>query len=234
MLKRVYNVLMIYFDKVSKIYPNSVALEDVSFTIEPGEFVSIVGHSGAGKTTLLKMILAEDVPSSGKVYFDSIDIHKVSRDHLPKLRRRIGSVFQDFRLLPNKTAYENIAFTMEAAGRSDDEIKSDVPHVLDLVGLNDKLISFPHELSGGERQRLAIARAIINQPDLLIADEPTGNLDPINTSEIIEIFKKINQIGTTVILTTHNKKVIDSLGRRVITLEKGRLARDDKQGKYAL
>lgn len=225
---------MIYFDKVSKIYPNSVALEDVTFTVEPGEFISVVGQSGAGKTTLLKMILAEDTPTSGTVYFDSIDIHKVNNRHLPQLRRRIGSVFQDFRLLPNKTSYENIAFTMEAAGRADSEIRSDVPHVLDLVGLGDKMTNFPHELSGGERQRLAIARAIINQPDLLIADEPTGNLDPITTAEIIEIFKKINQIGTTVILTTHNKKVIDNLGRRVITLEKGRVLRDDKEGKYAL
>ncbi len=225
---------MIYFDKVCKVYPNSTALEEVTFTIEPGEFLSIVGHSGAGKTTLLKMILAEDVPTSGNVYFDSVDIHKVSKSKLPLLRRRIGSVFQDIRLLPNKTAYENIAFTMEASGRPDDEIRSDVPHVLDLVGLSDKMTSFPHELSGGERQRLAIARAIINQPDLLIADEPTGNLDPINTAEIIEIFKKINEIGTTIILTTHNKKVIDNLGRRVITLEKGRVIRDDKEGKYAL
>lgn len=225
---------MIYFDKVSKVYSNSVALEDVTFTVEPGEFISVVGHSGAGKTTLLKMILAEDTPTSGSVYFDSVDIHKVSKGKLPLLRRRIGSVFQDFRLLPNKTAYENIAFTMEASGRPDDEIRSDIPHVLDLVGLGGKLTNFPHELSGGERQRLAIARAIINQPDLLIADEPTGNLDPINTAEIIEIFKKINQIGTTVILTTHNKKVIDNLGRRVITLDKGRIVRDDKEGKYAL
>ena len=225
---------MIYFDKVCKVYPSSVALEDITFTVEPGEFISIVGHSGAGKTTLLKMILAEDCPTSGSVYFDSVDIHKVSKGKLPLLRRRIGSVFQDFRLLPNKTAYENIAFTMEASGRPDDEIKSDIPHVLDLVGLGGKLMNFPHELSGGERQRLAIARAIINQPDLLIADEPTGNLDPINTSEIIEIFKKINQIGTTVILTTHNKKVVDGLGRRVITLDKGRVVRDDKDGKYAL
>jgi cell division transport system ATP-binding protein len=225
---------MIYFDKVSKIYPNSVALQDISFTVKPGEFVSIVGHSGAGKSTLLKMILAEESPTSGNVFFDSIDIHKAHSSQIPKLRRRIGSVFQDFRLLPNKTAYENIAFTMEAAGRSDEEIKSDVPHVLDLVGLGDKLSSFPYELSGGERQRISIARAIINQPDLLIADEPTGNLDPITSAEIIEIFKKINEIGTTIVLTTHNKKIVDSLGRRVITLEKGQIIRDDKEGKYAL
>jgi len=225
---------MIYFDQVSKIYPNSIALQEVSFTVKSGEFVSIVGHSGAGKTTLLKMILAEEAPTSGNVFFDSIDIHKVGRNQIPKLRRRIGSVFQDFRLLPNKTAYENIAFTMEASGRSDEEIKSDVPHVLDLVGLGDKLGSFPFELSGGERQRIAIARSIINQPDLLIVDEPTGNLDPITSTEIIEIFKKINEIGTTIILTTHNKKVVDSLGHRVLTLEHGQLIRDDKEGKYAL
>lgn len=225
---------MIYFDKVCKIYPSSTALEDITFIVEPGEFVSVVGQSGAGKTTLLKMILAEDAPTSGNVYFDSLDIHKVSKSRLPIFRRRIGSVFQDFRLLPNKTAYENIAFTMEAAGRSDEEIRSDIPHVLDLVGLGDKAFSFPHQLSGGERQRLAIARAIINQPDLLIVDEPTGNLDPISAAEIMEIFKKINEIGTTIILTTHNKKIIDNLGRRVLTLEKGKLIRDDKTGKYAL
>lgn len=225
---------MIYFDKVSKIYPNTIALQDVSFTVEPGEFVVVVGHSGAGKTTLLKMILAEEAPTSGAVYFDSLNIHKVNQRDIPRLRRRIGSVFQDFRLLPNKTAYENIAFAMEAYGRPDVEIRSDVPHALDLVGLNGKFSSFPKELSGGERQRLAIARAIINQPDLLIADEPTGNLDPLTTSEIIEIFKKINQIGTTVILTTHNKNVIKSLGHRVITLEQGQVTRDDKNGQYAL
>lgn len=226
---------MIYFDKVTKLYaPETKALDEVTFTVEPGEFVSIVGHSGAGKTTLLKMILAEDRPSSGAVFFDSVNIHKVGMRAMPKLRRRIGSVFQDFRLLPNKTAYENIAFTMEAAGRTDEEIDSDAPHVLELVGLGDKMWHFPHELSGGERQRVAIARSIINQPELLIADEPTGNLDPINASEIIEIFKKINEIGTTIILTTHNKGIIDSLGRRVITLDKGRVVRDDKMGKYSL
>ncbi|HNZ55491.1 MAG TPA: cell division ATP-binding protein FtsE [Candidatus Paceibacterota bacterium] len=225
---------MIYFDKVTKVYPNAKALEDVTFTVESGEFVSIVGHSGAGKTTLLKMILAEDKPSAGQVFFDSINIHKTNRRDIPRLRRRIGSVFQDFRLLPNKTAYENIAFTMVAAGRSDEEIALDVPHALELVGLGDKKWNFPSELSGGERQRVAIARAIINQPDLLIADEPTGNLDPIAASEIIEIFKKINEIGTTIILTTHNKKIIDSLGRRVLTLDQGHIARDDKDGQYVI
>ncbi len=226
---------MIYFDKVSKIYfDKSHALDDVSFTIEPGEFVSVVGQSGAGKSTLLKMILAEEAPTTGKVYFESVDVHDLARRHVPTLRRRIGSVFQDFRLLPQKTTFENIAFTMEAAGRSDEEIESDVPHVLELVGLGEKMWHFPFELSGGERQRVAIARAIVNQPDLLIADEPTGNLDPITTHEIMEIFKKINDIGTTVILTTHNKGVIDKLGKRVLTLERGRLVRDDKEGRYVI
>ncbi|MEK7650626.1 MAG: cell division ATP-binding protein FtsE [Patescibacteria group bacterium] len=226
---------MIYFDKVSKIYPDrSVGLDDVSFTVEPGQFVSIVGHSGAGKSTLLKMILAEEKPTAGKVFFDSTDIHNLSAREVPQLRRRIGSVFQDFRLLPHKTIFENIAFVMESAGRSDEEIAADVPHVLELVGLEHKIWSFPARLSSGERQRVAIARAIVNQPELLLADEPTGNLDPINTLEIIEIMRKINDIGTTVIMTTHNKGVIDSLGRRVITLEHGKITRDDKAGKYVL
>ncbi|PIR45625.1 MAG: cell division ATP-binding protein FtsE [Candidatus Vogelbacteria bacterium CG10_big_fil_rev_8_21_14_0_10_50_13] len=226
---------MIYFDQVSKVYPGEmVGLADVTFTVEPGEFVSVVGHSGAGKTTLLRMILGEDRPTSGNVFFESADIHKLGKRELPLLRRRIGSVFQDVRLLPNKTAFENIAFTMEAAGRTDDEIASDVPYVLELVGLGDKLWHFPHELSGGERQRVAIGRAIVNQPDLLIADEPTGNLDPLNTYEIIQIFKKINDIGTTIILTTHNKGVIDDLGKRVLTMEAGQVVRDDKRGRYVL
>lgn len=226
---------MIYFDQVSKIYPgNSIALDGVSFAVEPGEFVSIVGHSGAGKSTLLKMILGEDRPSAGNVYFESTNIHELGKREIPHLRRRIGSVFQDYRLLPNKTAFENIAFSMEAAGRSDEEVSSDVPYVLEMVGLGEKLWHFPGELSGGERQRVAIARAIVNQPDLLIADEPTGNLDPLSTHEIIQIFKKINDIGTTVILTTHNKGVIDDLGKRVITLEKGKVVRDDKRGRYVL
>jgi cell division transport system ATP-binding protein len=226
---------MIYFDKVSKVYRDkTVALDDISFSVEPNQFVSIVGHSGAGKSTLLKMILAEERPSSGKVFFESTDIHALPKRQVPRLRRRIGSVFQDFRLLSNKTVFENIAFVMEAAGRQDAEIHSDVPHVLELVGLDHKIWNFPGELSGGERQRVAIARAIVNQPDLLLADEPTGNLDPINTFEIIEILRKINDIGTTIIMTTHNKAVIDTLGKRVITMENGRLTRDSKEGKYVL
>jgi cell division transport system ATP-binding protein len=226
---------MIYFDKVSKVYPDeSIALEEVTFAVEPQEFVSIVGHSGAGKTTLLKLILAEDRPSDGKVFFGSTDIHAIRPHFIPEFRRKIGVVFQDFRLLPNKNVYENIAFSMEAAGRTDEEIESDVPHVLELVDLGRKIWAFPHELSGGEKQRVAIARAIVNQPDIIIADEPTGNLDPINTYEIVQILKKINDIGTTIILTTHNKGVIDSLGRRVITMENGKIIRDDKEGRYII
>jgi cell division transport system ATP-binding protein len=226
---------MIYFDKVSKIYNGgTVALDNVTLSINPQEFVSIVGHSGAGKTTLLKMLLAEDRPTEGKVYFESTDIHRLRRGIISRFRRRIGMVFQDFRLLPNKTAYENVAFAMEAAGRTDADIKADVPHVLNLVDLENKMWNFPHELSGGEKQRVAIARAIVNQPDILVADEPTGNLDPVNTYDIVQILKKINDLGTTILLTTHNKGVIDSLEKRVITMEEGRIARDDEHGRYTL
>ncbi len=226
---------MIYFDKVSKIYSDeSIALECVTLSIQPKEFISIVGHSGAGKTTLLKLILAEEKPSEGKVFFESIDLHKLKKNEINQFRRRIGAVFQDFKLLPHKNTFENIAFAMEVAGRTDEEIAADVPHVLELVDLAHKAFSFPHELSGGEKQRVAIARAIVNQPDIIIADEPTGNLDPINAHEIIRILKKINDLGTTVILTTHNKGVVDALGGRVVTMENGKVIRDDKDGKYVL
>ena len=226
---------MIYFDKVSKIYPDdSVALDQVSFGVQPNEFITIVGHSGAGKTTLIKMLIAEDKPSEGAVFFESANIHRLKKGEMNKLRRRIGTVLQDFRLIPNKTAYENIAFAMEAAGRTDAEIASDVPHVLELVDLGNKIWNFPHELSGGEKQRVAIARAIVTQPDIIIADEPTGNLDPINTFEIIKILQKIHNLGTTVLLTTHNKGVVDEVNGRVITMEKGKIIRDDKDGKYIL
>lgn len=226
---------MIYFDRVSKIYNGgSVALEDVTLSIAPKEFISIVGHSGAGKTTFLKMLLAEEKPTSGVVFFESTDIQTLPKSGLHIFRRKIGTVFQDFRLLPNKTAYENVAYAMEASGRSDAEIEADVPHVLDLVDLADKMWNFPNELSGGEKQRVAIGRAIVNQPSIIIADEPTGNLDPINTFEVVQILKKINELGTTVILTTHNKGVVDSVGKRVITMDRGRIVRDDKEGKYVL
>ncbi len=230
-------IQMIYFDRVTKIYKNgntSTALDEVTLSIAPKEFVSIVGHAGAGKTTLLKMILVEEQPTSGSVFFESQDVHKIPKSRLHNFRRKIGTVFQDYRLIPNKTTYENIAFAMEAAGRTDDEIAADVPHVLDLVDLADKAWNFPRELSGGERQRVSIGRAIVNQPDVLLADEPTGNLDPIATYQVVEILKRINELGTTVMLTSHNKGVVDSLGRRVITMDQGRVVRDDKEGRYVL
>ena len=225
---------MLYFENVTKEYNGKKILDSVSINIEKGELVSIVGHSGAGKTSLIKLLLAEEKPTHGKVSFHSTAIHTLKGRLLNDYRRKIGVVFQDFRLLPNRTAYENIAFAMEAAGKSDKEIASDVPHVLDLVDLKDKLHHFPHQMSGGEKQRVAIARAIVNRPDIIIADEPTGNLDPVNTYDIVQIFKKINDLGTTVILTTHNKGVIDNLGKRVITMDNGRVARDDKTGKYVI
>src|SRR3990167_487095 len=226
---------MIYYDKVTKVYNHGVpAVEDITLNIDPGEFVSIVGHSGAGKTTLLKMLFAEVRPTEGTVYFGSREIQHLSGRELLVLRRNIGTVFQDFRLIPTKTVYENIAFALEVAGKSEDDIAADVPHVLDLVGLLDKMWSFPSQLSGGEQQRVAIARAIVNQPDVLIADEPTGNLDPINAHDVVEILKKINDLGTTVFLATHNKVVVDSVGRRVVVIDQGRIVRDDMAGLYML
>ena len=226
---------MIYYHKITKIYNgDSPAVQDITLGIDPSEFVSIVGHSGAGKSTLLKMLFAEVQPTEGAVYFGSREITAMSVRELRDLRRNIGTIFQDFRLIPTKTVYENIAFALEVAGKSEDDIAADVPHVLELVGLPDKLWSFPSQLSGGEQQRVAIARAIVNQPDVLIADEPTGNLDPINTHDVVEILKKINDLGTTVFLATHNKSVVDSVGRRVVLMDQGRIVRDDKQGKYVL
>lgn len=224
---------MIVFDRISKIYPdNSIALEEITLSIEPKEFISIVGPSGAGKTTLLKLLLGEEKPTSGGIYYDSTNINTLNKREIDSFRRNIGMVFQDFRLLPNKTVYENIAFTMEAAGRTDEEIEGDVPHVLELVDLTPKIWNFPNELSGGEKQRVAIARALVNEPDIIIADEPTGNLDPVNTYDIVQILKKINDLGTTVILATHNNGIIDLLKRRVVAMESGRIVRDDKAGKY--
>ena len=224
---------MIFFDRVSKVYAdNSIALENVTLSIEPKEFVSIVGPSGAGKTTLLKLFLGEEKPSSGSIFYKDSDIHSLRRREIDEFRRDIGMVFQDFRLISGKTIYENIAFVLEVSGRSDEEIEQDVPHVLELVDLLPKIWNFPHELSGGEKQRVAIARALATEPEIIIADEPTGNLDPANTYDVVQILKKINDLGTTVILTTHNKGIIDSLGRRVVALDKGRVVRDDKSGKY--
>ena len=226
---------MIYYDNVFKKYPNNaVALDGVTFSVEPNEFVSLVGKSGAGKSTLIKLLLAEEKPSAGHVYLESLDVHTLSRDELPFIRRRIGTVFQDFRLLASKNAYENVAFAMEAAGRTNEEIEADVPQVLSLVGLQDQAHHFPHQLSGGEKQRVGIARAIVNRPDIVVADEPTGNLDPQNAWDIIKLLGKINELGTTVMLATHDKMIIDAIGRRVVTLENGKIIRDEKRGKYVL
>src|SRR3989338_3138210 len=194
----------------------------------------MVGSSGAGKTTFLKLLIREEEPSRGKIFLDGSEISDIARGNLHVLRRRIGTIFQDYKLLPSKTAYENVAFAMEAAGKSDEEIDEDVPQSLEIVGLRDKMHNFPHQLSGGEKQRVAIARAIVNRPDVILADEPTGNLDPINTCEIIGLLDKINELGTTVILATHDKDVINSLKRRVVTLEKGKIVRDEKRGRYVL
>ncbi|MDP3794874.1 MAG: cell division ATP-binding protein FtsE [bacterium] len=224
---------MISFNKVWKIYSeDTIALQDVSVTIGIGEFVSLVGMSGAGKSTMVKLLLGEEQPTRGKVLFDGIVVEELPRRELPLLRRRIGTVFQDFKLLPNRTALENVAFAMEVAGKPFDEIERDVPQVLELVGLTKRATNFPGELSGGERQRVAIARALINRPDVIIADEPTGNLDPVNTWDIIQLLTKINELGTTVILATHDKQIIDALDRRVIALDKGKLVRDEAHGKY--
>ena len=193
-----------------------------------------VGQSGAGKSTLIRLLLAEEKPSKGKVFFESLDVHNLTSSEIPFVRRKIGTVFQDFRLLPTKTAFENIAFALEAAGKDDAEIAADVPHVLELVGLADKSDYFPHELSGGQQQRVAIARALVNRPEVVVADEPTGNLDPLNTWEIIRLLAKINELGTTVLLATHDKDIIDTIGKRVITFEGGRVVRDEKRGRYIL
>ena len=229
---------MINFQNVFKIYQSNshqmVALDDATFRILPKEFVSLVGKSGAGKSTVIKLVIAEERPSKGKVSFADYDIAKLGLKELPSLRRRIGVIFQDFRLLPNKTAAENVAFALEVAGRTQNEIDEFVPQALDMVGLKDKMKNFPRELSGGEKQRVAIARAMINHPDVLIADEPTGNLDPINTWDIIKLLLKINDLGTTIILATHNKDIVNFLNTRVISLENGRIIRDEEKGKYIL
>ncbi|MEK7087199.1 MAG: cell division ATP-binding protein FtsE [Patescibacteria group bacterium] len=226
---------MIKFENVSKIYnSHSAALKNVSFEVGHHEFVSVVGKSGAGKTTLLKLLLAEEKPTSGKIFFNRQNIVNVRQNELPYLRRQIGAIFQDFKLLPNKTAYENIAFAMQVVGKSDKEIKNDVSKVLDIVGLKDKTRNFPRELSGGEKQRVAIARALVHRPIVIIADEPTGNLDPINTWDIIRLLVKINELGTTVILATHDKEIINALEKRVVILEGGTVTRDENPGRYIL
>jgi len=232
---------MIKFEKVTKIYSNNskgghqtVALEDISFEVREKDFVSIAGRSGAGKTTLLRLILAEERPTQGKIFFDGEDVAKIKSGALPEFRRKIGAVFQDYKLLPSKTAHENIAYALEVTGASEEEIARDVPKVLEIVGLTERANNFPAELSGGEKQREAIARALISRPEVILADEPTGNLDPYHTLDIIRLLLKINELGTTVVLATHNKEIINSLGKRVITLEKGKLIRDEEKGRFIL
>lgn len=226
---------MIAFYNVSKIYgKHSVALEDVDLKIQQGEFVSLVGRSGAGKSTLIKLLIGEEKPTRGRVVVGSHEIQRLKPRELPQYRRQIGVVFQDFRLLPLKTVYENVAFALEVEGRPQSEIDDLVPQVLDMVGLSEKHHNFPHELSGGEKQRTAIARAMIHQPAVLIADEPTGNLDEVNTEEVIRLIVKINELGTTVILATHNRNVVNGLHRRVVMLHEGRVAKDEEKGRYML
>lgn len=220
---------MILYEGVTKKYPKSdePALDNVTISVEPGEFVTIVGRSGAGKSTLLKLFIAEEHPTEGQVSFKNEVIHDLPSSLKNKFRQSVGMIFQDFRLIPTKTARENIEAAMHVAGRTDNEIQTDIPYVLDLVGLGHRANHFPHELSGGERQRLAIARAIINQPEVILADEPTGNLDKETAREVIDILRKINQLGTTVIVASHNNDVIERGGKRIIELDKGRIVRDE-------
>lgn len=226
---------MIVFQNISKIYNDkSTAIDSVSFKISPGEFVSLVGKSGAGKSTLLKILIGEERPTKGRIFFGSLEVNKLKPSEFPNLRRQIGMVFQDFKLLSTKTAYENVAFALEVEGRPQAEIEDLVPQVLDVVGLKDKQNNFPNELSGGEKQRVAIARAMIHQPAVLVADEPTGNLDKINTEEIVKLLIKINELGTTVLLATHNDHIVNSLRKRVISMVDGRIVRDEEKGRYSI
>jgi len=226
---------MIYFDKVTKIYPNNcVALSNISFFVGKGEFVSIVGRSGAGKSTLLRLLLSEEKPTKGDIIFEDINVAKMSHGYLPYYRRRMGVIYQDYKLSPQKTVFENVAFALEIFGKTDSEIKRTVPQALELVGILDKANNFPHQLSGGEQQRAVMARAIISQPKVLLADEPTGDLDVYTTKEIMKLFLKINQLGTAVILATHNREVVNTIQKRVIVLEKGKIIRDEQKGRYYL
>lgn len=226
---------MIDFKNVTKVYPPDVtALKRISLHIAPGEFVSIVGQSGSGKTTLSKMIIAEERPTNGQIVVGGWDITNIRHSEIPLLRRQIGVVFQDFKLLPKKTVFENVAFALEVSGDSNAKIKDIVPQVLKIVGLEAKRDRFPTQLSGGEQQRVVIARALVHRPKVLLADEPTGNLDSINAQEIITLLQKINEFGTTVVLVTHNREIVNALKRRVITLDHGRLVADQPAGKYLI
>ncbi|MBI2068849.1 MAG: cell division ATP-binding protein FtsE [Candidatus Yanofskybacteria bacterium] len=227
---------MIELKDVYTIYDDEIeVLNGVNLHIKDGEFVSIVGPSGAGKSTLLRLMTREILPYQGQVVIDGVNIVDLPSKAIPLLRRKIGTIYQDFKLLSNKTAFENVAFAMEVCGLDEHEIGNDVPKVLGIVGLNDKLNSFPHQMSGGEKQRLAIARALIHRPRIILADEPTGNLDMVNSYDVVKLLTKINELGTTVILATHNREVVNAIGKRVISMEKGKVVRDQvENGKYVL
>ncbi|MCX6745394.1 MAG: cell division ATP-binding protein FtsE [Candidatus Parcubacteria bacterium] len=226
---------MINFKKVSKIfYPKSVALKDINLHIRPKEFVSIVGQSGAGKSTMIKLLTAEEKPEHGQIIIGGWDITNINQREIPLLRRQIGTVYQDFKLLPKKTVYENVAFALEVCGISSRKIKNIIPQVLKIVGLKDKHDRYPHQLSGGEIQRAAIARALVHRPKILLADEPTGNLDSLNTKDIIDLLLKINEFGTTVMLVTHNKDVVNRIKKRVVLIDQGQIISDQEEGRYVL
>jgi len=226
---------MIHLKNVSKHYhPDVAALRNVNLHIRPGEFVSIVGQSGTGKTTLAKLLFAEETPTRGQVLIGGWDISNIQPRDVPFLRRQIGVVFQDFKLLPRKTVFENVAFALEVAGVAGRRIREVVPQVLEIVNLRDRAHRFPKQLSGGEQQRVAIARALVHRPKILVADEPTGNLDALNTHEIIELLKKINEFGTTVVLVTHNRDVVNRLCKRVIAIDHGEVVSDVEEGKYRI
>ena len=224
---------MIVFEEVTKVYePDVVALNDVSFVIEKGEFVFIVGASGSGKSTLVRLLLKELEPTQGRIFVGGRDLTRLKRSKVPMLRRNIGCVFQDFKLLSDRTAYENVAYALRVTGEGRNSIRRKVPEVLSLVGLADKMTSFPDQLSGGEQQRVSIARAVVNHPPLLVCDEPTGNLDPDTSVGIMPLLYRINRSGTTILMVTHDREMVDKMRRRVIGLEDGRLARDERRGGY--
>ena len=224
---------MLRMTDVSKVYPGgNVALQDINVHIEPGEFVFVVGPSGAGKSTFIKMLFREVLPTTGSIFVNGVDILELTPKEIPYMRRQLGIIFQDYRLLPDRTVYENVAFAMQVIETPHRKIKRRVLNVLDLVGLRHRANAYPNELSGGEQQRIAIARAIVNDPLLVIADEPTGNLDPDTSWDIMEIFKEINATGTTIVMATHDKEVVDAMGKRVIAIESGRIVRDEDNGVY--
>jgi len=227
---------MVKVESVSKNYPHGKvqALRDVTFDVEEGEFVTIVGQSGAGKSTLVRLLIAEERPDKGHIIVNNWDVGLIKPKHIPIFRRQIGVVFQDFKLLEKKTTFENVAFAMEVCGRSRREIKEQVPKILEIVNLSKRADLFPHQLSGGEKQRVAIARALIHKPKLLVADEPTGNLDSLNAWEIVQLLLKINELGTTVLMVSHNREIVNAVKRRVVTLDEGQLVRNQDMGKYIL